>query len=136
MAGSNYTAPKLYDITIPDLFTLIAKENPSRDFVQIIRECPDAPPDTIRFTWASVLQQAQDAAAELRACWASTLEDGELRNRAAQPRQPGSSPVVVGMLGANGYEYYVNMLACSLNRWTVSTMLFHFDIRSGSMMRL
>ena len=123
MAGTNYTPPTLYDITLPDLFTLIAQENPSRDLVQVIREHSDAPTDSVRLKWATVLQQAQNAAVELRARWASTLQDEELRRKAAQPRQPGASLVVAGMLGANGYEYYVNMLACSLNRWTVSTSL-------------
>ena len=130
MAGTNYTPPTLYDITLPDLFTLIAQENPSRDLVQVIREHSDAPTDSVRLKWATVLQQAQNAAVELRARWASTLQDGELRRKAAQLRQPGASLVVAGMLGANGYEYYVNMLACSLNRWTVSTSLV-FQSRNG-----
>lgn len=119
MAGSNYTPPRLYDITVPDLFTQIAHENPSRDIVQIIREHPDAPTDSVRITWATLIQQAQNAAVALRTRWASNLQDETLSTQAVQPRKHGAPPVVVGMLGANGYEYYVNMLACSLNRWTV-----------------
>lgn len=119
MAGSNYTPPKLYDTTVPDLFVQIARENPQRNMVKIIREHPSTTTDSILITWDTFIQQAQNAATNLRARWASTLKDEALKSRALQPRKHGAPLVVAGMLCANGYEYYVNMLACSLNRWTV-----------------
>jgi acyl-CoA synthetase (AMP-forming)/AMP-acid ligase II len=136
MAGPIYTPPKLYDVTVPDLFTQIAQEYPHRDIVQIIREHPDKPTDSLRITWAAFIQQAQNAAAELRARFASSLDDEELRTQAAQPRKAGAPPVVAGMLGANGYEYYVNLLACSLNRWTVSTLRVRSNFCGAQMMWL
>jgi acyl-CoA synthetase (AMP-forming)/AMP-acid ligase II len=119
MAGATYKAPRLYDIPAPDLFTLVAQENPRRDFVQIIQEHTDASIDSIRYTWSQVIQHAQNAAADLRTRWALSVTDENAKAKAAQPREPGSPPVVAGVLASNGYELYVNFLACTLNRWTV-----------------
>ncbi|KAF8461661.1 hypothetical protein JB92DRAFT_3137078 [Gautieria morchelliformis] len=120
MAGQNYKAPRLYDKPIPDLFTFIERENPDRDLVQVIQEYTDAPTDTTRYTWAEVIQHAQNAAVDVRVRWACCLdeEDVDAKQR-AQPRHPGSLPVVVGILADSGYEMFVNLIACMLNRWTV-----------------
>lgn len=124
MAGQ-YTPPKLYDTPVPDLFTLIAQLHPQRDIVQVIREHVDAPTDSIRVTWATFLQHAQNAATNLRARWAQSLEDERAKEKAAQPREPGKSPVVVALLATNGYEYYVNLFGCTLNRWTVRVFIHY-----------
>jgi len=116
MAGP-YTPPRLSEIPVPDLFTLIAQDNPQRPLVQIIREHTDTPTDSITFTWAEVIQHAQNAAADLRGRWAENQDNVE--RHTVQPREPGSPLVVAGVLANNGYELYVNILACILNRWTV-----------------
>jgi len=105
---------------LPDLFTLVAQCNPSTPLVQIITEHADAPVDCICFTWAQVIQHAQNAAADIIVrCVDGNDENAKIGT--AQPRDPGSPPVVVGVLANNGYELYINILACSLNRWTVCT---------------
>ena len=119
MAGKDFKAPRLYDKPIPDLFTLIANENPDRVLVQVLHEHTDAPIDSTRYTWAQVLQHAQNAAADIRTRWASCLIEEGAKQKAAQPRQPGSSPVVVAILANSGYKLYANIIACMLNRWTV-----------------
>jgi hypothetical protein len=118
MAGP-YTTPKFADTLLPDLFTLVALQNPQRPFVQIIRQHADAPTDSIHFTWSEVIQHAETSAADLRDRWAESLNDDSAKEQTAQRREPGSPPVVVGVLGNNGYELYINVLACLLNRWTV-----------------
>ena|SRR5882724_5196049 len=118
MAGQ-YTPPKLYDTPVPDMFTLISQMHPQRDMVQVIREHLDAPTDCIRVTWAAFMQHAQNAATDLRARWAQSLKDEGAKKKAAQPREAGESLVVVALLATNGYEYYVNLFGCTLNRWTV-----------------
>jgi hypothetical protein len=122
MAGP-YTPPKLADTPLPDLFALVAKQNPRRPFVQIVRQHVDAPTDSIGFTWAEVIQHVQNAAADLGDRWAESLKKQNAKKQTAQPRKPGSDPVVVGVLGNNGYELYVNILACMFNRWTVCARL-------------
>jgi hypothetical protein len=123
MAGTDFKAPRLFDKPFPDLFTLNAQENPNRDLVQVIQEHTDAPIDCIRYTWAQVIQHAQNAAFDIRARWVSCLTEEDAKLSAALPRQPGSTPVVVGLLAnTSGYELYINILACTLNRWTVSTL--------------
>ena len=122
MAGAHYTPPKLYDTTVPDLFSLIAQKNPDRDIVQIIREHSNAPTDSKRVTWATLIQHVQHAAADLRARWTESIKHGS-DHMEILPRDPGASLVVVGILGASSYEYYVNLLACSFNRWTVRSPL-------------
>jgi hypothetical protein len=123
MAGTDYRVPRLFDKPFPDLLTLIGKENPNRDLVQIIQEHTNAPIDCIRYTWAQVIQHAQNAAFDIRARWVSCLTEEDAKQRAALPRQPGSTRVVVGLLAnTSGYGLYINILACTLNRWTVSTL--------------
>ncbi|KAF8496036.1 hypothetical protein JB92DRAFT_2991783 [Gautieria morchelliformis] len=121
MAGTDFKAPgPLFDKPTPDLFTLIAKENPDRNFVQVIQEHTNAPVDCIRYTWAQVIQHAQNAAFDIRARWASRLNEEDAKQRVVLPRQPGSTPVVVAILAnTSGYELYINIIACTLNRWTV-----------------
>ncbi|KAF8508271.1 male sterility protein-domain-containing protein, partial [Gautieria morchelliformis] len=120
MAGPNFKAHSLLDKPFPDLFTLTAKANPDRDLVQIIQEHPDAPVDAIRYTWGQTMQHAQNAAVDIRARWASRLKDAGAEQSAPLPREPGSTPIVVGILAnTSGYELYINILACTLNRWTM-----------------
>jgi hypothetical protein len=123
MAGPNFKAHDLLDKPFPDLFTLSAKANPDRDLVQIIQEHADAPVDAIRYTWGQTLQHAQNAAVDIRARWASRLKDAGVEQNAPSPREPGSAPIVVAILAnTSGYELYINILACTLNRWTVSML--------------
>ncbi|KAF8501962.1 hypothetical protein BU17DRAFT_58804 [Hysterangium stoloniferum] len=114
MAGIKFNVPLLENITIPDLFTKVAQLNPTRDLIQILYDYPnsDTPIISQRFTWSEVIQHAQNAAADLRRRSFGTTKNIEIR-------KPGDPLVVVGMLGAHGYEYYVNLLACVINRWTV-----------------
>ncbi|KAF8588600.1 acetyl-CoA synthetase-like protein [Ramaria rubella] len=119
MAASEYTAPPLYDTPVPDVFARIAAENPARDFVQVLHEHAEERIEAVRYTWSQVLQSASNAALDLRVRWAARLDDAAARRAAAQPRGAGAALVVVAILTAPGYEQYVNMLACILNRYTV-----------------
>ncbi|KAF8512516.1 hypothetical protein JB92DRAFT_3096781 [Gautieria morchelliformis] len=120
MAGPNFKVPTaLFDKPFPDLFTLSAQANPDRDLVQIIQEHPDAPVDATRYTWGQTLRHAQNAAVDIRARWASRLKDAGAERSAPPPREPGSAPIAVGILSnTSGYELYINILACTLHRWT------------------
>jgi hypothetical protein len=114
-----YTHPTLSEIPVPDLFTILAQHNSHLPLVQIITEHLNAPTDCIRVTWGEVIQHAQNAAVDLRNRWAESQNNESLKKQIAQPRDAGSPPVVVGVLAKNGYELYVNIIACTLNRWTV-----------------
>ncbi|KIJ54518.1 hypothetical protein M422DRAFT_63832 [Sphaerobolus stellatus SS14] len=107
-ASNTFHPPRLYDYTIADIFTVTSQSNPDIELVHVLEEHVDeeAPITEIRHTWKTVLQHAQNAAQDLR----------ERSGQAA--RQPGGPPVVAGLLGLNRYEYYINLLACVLNRWT------------------
>jgi len=112
------------DVPVPDLFTDLAQKRSQLPLVQIIREYLDAPTDCIRFTWAEVLQHAKNAAADLRSRWSERHQNENKKKQVAQPREPGSPLIVAAVLASNGFELYVNILACTLNRWTVCFSFF------------
>ena len=116
MALRLFQPPDLYDLTVADLYTSVAQRNSQHELVQIIEEPTDEDGIDIqtRYTWQTVLQHAQNAARDLR------------DRSGRQARGPGDDLIVVGMVGTNGYDYYVNLLACALNRWTVRIILFTY----------
>ncbi|KAF8492941.1 male sterility protein-domain-containing protein [Gautieria morchelliformis] len=117
MAGPNFKAYSLLDKPFPDLFTLTAKANPDRDLVQIIQEQPDAPVDAIRYTWGQTLQHAQNSAVDIRARWVSCLKDAGAEQSAPPLREPGSAPIVVGILANTSGCLAVSPTSPSAAKW-------------------
>lgn len=107
--------------TVPDLFIHVSKLNPHRPLVQILHEEMDGSIQTEYITWNTVISQASIAATDLRIRWASKSPYA-IQALLSTPRKAGTQPFVVAILASSGYEYFFNLLACCINRWSVSLL--------------
>ncbi|GJJ15517.1 putative secondary metabolism biosyntheticenzyme [Clathrus columnatus] len=113
-----YIRPNLEeDITLTDVFLSVSTSNPNYKIVKLVQDIANSnSKHTIQhITFSELLQHVMNVAKDLEMRLANN-------HIPILPRKPGTPQIVVAMLGTNGYEFYVNILACLLNRWTIFPM--------------